>query len=153
MDAYIRGVIVTGAVCSVLMMLLPRGRTNKYVRYVSQLAVLLVLLAPISGMVDFVSGIRAEFPKVETGTSSVEQNIIAVSAENISRYIAESCAEKFSLTVENIKVRLILDESDTENVKITEIQIFTDEKRSEEKNRIKRYFEEMFCTKVYVFGP
>ena len=153
MDAYIRGVIVIGTVSSVLLMVLPEGGSTKYVKYVSQLAVLFVLLGPISGIFDFVTDIRMQLPEAETGISSVEQSVITVSAENISRYIAESCAEKFSLDVENIKVRLVLDESDISNVKIEEIQIFTSEKNSEEKERIRKYFEELLSAEVFVFGP
>ena len=153
MYAYIKGVIVIGAVSSLILTAIPPGREKRYVKYISQLAVLLVLLAPLSGIIDFVSSLRTEIPVQAEKESLAEDNVIAGSAENISRYIAENCAEKFSLDPVNIKVHLILDESDTENVKIEEIQIFTDEKRKEEKERIKKYFEELLCTEVYVFGP
>ncbi|MBQ8523701.1 MAG: hypothetical protein IJ457_03675 [Clostridia bacterium] len=153
METYIKGVIVMGSVCSVILSVLHGDSVKKYVRYISQLALLLVLLIPLSGALDFVGALRTDIVTPSVGESGAEVSVISKSAENISKYIAETCGEKFALDPNNIRVRLIIDESDPENVLITEIQLFTDVTGSEEKNRIKRYFEELLQTEVYVFGP
>jgi hypothetical protein len=155
METYVKGIIVIGAVCSVILTALPHGdeRTGRYVKYIAHLVTLLVIISPLSGLFSFAGSFTIDIPETEESESTSHTAVIAQAAENISRFITESCAEKFALDPVNVKVRLILDESDTENVKLEEIQIFCDEKRSEEKERIRRHFEELFETRVFVFGP
>ena len=155
MEAYVKGVIIIGAVSSVILSVLPRGeeRSGKYVKYIAGLAVLLIIISPIAGLFDFAHTFTTDLPSVDTGESELYSAVISKTADNISRFILDRCLEKFALDPAGVKVRLILNESDIENVEITEIQLFTEEKNSEKRERIRKYIEEIFETKVYVFGP
>ena len=156
MTEYIVSVITAGAVGTLLAMILPKESGSAgYVRYISQLVVLLVIIAPLGNISRFVSSINISPPVYEetAETDSGEKAVISKSAENISQYITEVCGSKFGFETESIRVRLVLDETDPENVIIEEIQIFTSEKSSEEKARAKKYFEEYLMTEVHIFGP
>jgi len=155
MEAYLKAVMVMGAVCSVILYSLPHGSdgAGKYVKYISQLATLLVITTPVIGMLSFTAEIPLSVPERPALESEAHSTVIAKAAENISRFITDSCCDKFGLDSESVRVKLIIDESDTQDVKIEEIQLFCNEKRSEEKERIRKYFEELLETKVYVFGP
>ena len=156
MAEYIISVITVGAVGSVLAMILPRdGGSSQYARYISQIVVLLVLLAPIGNLSKLVSSVNVSVPSYAApeDSSGGKEAVISKSAENISQYITEVCGNKFGFETENIRVRLIIDDEDPENVIIEEIQIYTSVKDSEDKARAKKYFEEMLMTEVHVFGP
>lgn len=156
MTGYIISVITVGAIGSLLAMILPReSGSAQYVRYISQMVVLLVIMAPLGNISRFVSSLNISVPRFEEkeDTGGGETAVISKSAENISLYITEVCGNKFGFETNNIRVRLVLDETDPENVIIEEIQIFTSEKNSEEKARAKKYFEEFLMTEVHIFGP
>jgi len=155
MEAYVKGIILIGAVGTVILSALPHGEggSGRYVKYIAGLTVLLVIISPITGLLDTSHSFSFEVPTVQKGESELYSAVISKTAENISRFISDRCLEKFSLDPESIRVRLLLDESDVESVEITEIQIYTEERKSEKRDRIRRYFGDLFETKVYVFGP
>lgn len=152
--AYLQGVIVTGALTSAILSIFPRSAgSGKYVRYAAQLMMLLVLISPISSIVKSVRGYELPSFHREVGESTFERDAISYSAVTLSKAICERCADEFSLDEESISVKLILDEEDTENIKINEVQIFLTEKEVSKRERVREYFEELLNTRVFVFGP
>ena len=156
MAGYITGVIIMGAVGSLLAMMLPRENgSSQYVRYISQLAVLLVLLSPLSKLSTSLLSFAVDVPfyEMQGDLTDNKEAVISKSAENISMYIKEICASQFSFDTENVRIKLILNDEDPENVIIEEVQIFTSEKDSDKRAEAAEYFKETLLTDVYVFGP
>lgn len=152
MEIYIKSIILIGALSSAVIAFLPNGGTSKYVSFAAQLVTLLVIIYPLSGAIGIAVKSFPELPRVEVEESQFCENVLSYSADSISRAISEHCAEKFSLDTENIRIRLIIDDSDIQSVKLTEVQLFISEANSERRHEICNYFEEMLQCRVYVFG-
>ena len=160
MAEYIKNVIIVGVVSAMSVMLLPKGaeQTGRYVRQIAAFALLTVILAPlknISGMVEdlknVVSGIT-EFESTKQEYADSADAVIGKSAETISKYIINVCTREFNTDETKMRVKLVLDEADTENVIIKEIQVFAVERDRELLYEIESYLKELFETEVHVFG-
>ncbi|MCI9449039.1 MAG: hypothetical protein HFE30_02145 [Clostridiales bacterium] len=159
MSEYIKNVMTAGAVCTLVMMLLPHGdgQNGKYVKYICSAVVLLIIISPIRSAASFFTDIKETVTEIEeTIPAETEEAeaaaVIGLTAENISEYIISVCGEKFGFDTEKIRVKLVIDDSDSENVIIEEIQLFTDENDRSRRDDLKKYLEELLLTDVRVFG-
>lgn len=158
MAEYIKNFIIAGTICSMFSLLAPSGeeKTGKYLRYISYFIVVLIIAAPIKNISEFITNIKAvtisDSNEEATNSNSFPETVIEKSSENISRYIIETCRDKFKCDTENITVKIILDDSDTENVIIKEVQIFLYGSNERYKNEIRDYFTEKLMCEVHTFG-
>ncbi len=154
MELYIRGVLLIGALSSAVLAFLPKdGGTTKYVSLTAQLLMLLVITAPLTSLGSLSLDDFPSRPQAEGGESRYTENVLSYSADSVSRAVAEQCEREFSLEAERIGVRLIIDDSDLQNVKITELQLFVEEKNASRRREIQEYFAKLLACRVYVFGP
>ncbi len=154
MELYIRSVLLIGALSSAVLAFLPKdGGTTKYVSLTAQLLMLLVITAPLASLGSLSLDALPSLPRAERGESRYSESVLSYSADSVSRAVAEQCAREFSLEAERIGVRLIIDDSDLQSVKITELQLFVEEKNASRRREIQEYFEKLLACRVYVFGP
>ena len=112
---YIYSVAVVSAVGGAACVFMPFGneKTEKFVRYVLSLAVLLLLISPILiffGSSDFFS--KEEIDKVtdqlareyESKSSGTRDFIISDGIKNVERRIGEAVANRYSVSAEDIEV-------------------------------------------------
>lgn len=160
MFGYVRNIIIVGVVSSLAVIALPKNaqKSGKYVRLLGSLAVLAVILSPLKDMSEIFSAVKEKAREV-SGTVDLteevpgENAVIGKTAENISSYIIKTCGEKFEIDTANVRVNLMLDESDVENVIIKEIKIYTKEHDRDVLDDAEKYFSELFSTRVFAFGP
>ncbi len=156
MTSYIQSIIITGVVSSLVITMLPSDSegAGKQVRYIAVLLLLLVILTPLSGVSGFIASLKESVGTIWGSTteavSGAEQNVVAKTAETLSEYIISVCHDRFTQEKDSLRVKLILDESDPESVRITEVQIFTRELDRTRREEIGAYFEELLQTKVFV---
>lgn len=159
MVEYIKSIIIMGTVSSLVVMALPSEseKVGKYVKYLSVLMLLAVMFSPLAGISGFVASVAEIFDDGTADNSTADSDasaeaVISQTAENLSEYIMNICRDKFGQKKDSLKVKLILDERDAENVVIDEIQIFTRELDRGEREKIAEYFKELLQTDVFVFG-
>ena len=160
MGEYIKNIIIAGTVCSVFSMLSPSGeeKTGKYIRYIAYFIVVIVIASPLKNISGFVSDIKDTLSAVtETKEIKAEYDgsdiVLEKTAENISKYIMDMCDEKFDIDKSLLRVKVIIDDTDKENVVIDEIQIYISKHIDEYKNsQIENYFRDALSTETYVFG-
>ena len=159
MFEYVRGIIIAGTACSMAMIALPRNSSGcgRYCRYLTSLIILAVILSPLRDVSALVTKVKETFDmsfsySVTEEEQSTANAVIGTSAGMISEYIIETSYEKFGFDRNTTRVKLILDENDTEHVVINEIQIYTDERDRDLLDSAKEYFSKLFDTKVFVFG-
>ncbi len=159
MITYIYSIIIIGSINTILTLILPYGensRCGKYFKYLSALAMLMILLAPLGSFIKFVTAIPSYFDFfTEESSEAVESGndvIIENAADNISNYIINICQTKFGMDKSKITVKLILDEKDPESIRIDEVQIYTNEKSPETRQSLRDYFKKELLCDVYVFG-
>lgn len=159
MIEYIKGVISAAAVSSIVLSALPgENRSNgKYVKFICALTLLLVILSPISGISKVISATKnslkafTEFHEADTSTSS-ERSIIDAASDEISKYIKDILAEKYNFDRSNIKVKIIINDDDPENVIIEEIQVFASERSAQARRKAEIYLSDKLLTEVRIFG-
>ena len=133
-------------------------RSGKYVKFVSGLAVLLLILSPLRGLSDFTAAVRKALRASVPVSEAVEKDlytdaVIEKTAEGVSDYIVRTLSEKYSMEKDKIRVRLVLNEEDRENVEICEIQVFTSEKDKTARESAAKYLWNSLKCEIHVFGP
>ena len=159
MTAYIRNIIIVGIATSLALSALPKNgsETEKYVKYLATFLILVTLLTPLSGFVGDFESVRetlsngySETPPFES--ENPDDPVIEKTSETIAKYILSVCKNKFGVDTSDAKVKVILDDTDKENVVIKELQIYTSEKDTETLSDIEKYFSEMLDADVFAFG-
>ena len=159
MTSYIRNIIIIGVATSLALSALPKngGANSKYVKYLATFLILVTILSPLSGLLGSADGLKETLSTKYDDVPSYESDkvtdpVIEKTAETIAKYILSVCKNKFGVDTSNSKVKVILDETDKENVVIKELQIFTNEKDTEILSDIEKYFSEMLGADVFAFG-
>ncbi len=158
MGEYIRNIILAGVVCSVFSALTPSGenKSGRYVRYMACIITLIVIASPLSKFSSAIGRIKSyadtEEPTQVVAEARPDSVIIEKSAENISRSIVDICEDRFGIDKNNVKIKLILNEEDKENVIIEEIQLFAGETNKNLRMKIETYFADLFGCRVFVLG-
>ncbi len=159
MTSYIRNIIIVGVATSLALSALPKNgsETEKYVKYLAAFLILVTLLTPLSGLVGEFESVRetmsSEYSETPTFDSEkTDDPVIEKTSETIAKYILSVCKNKFGVDTTNAKVKVILDDTDKENVIIKELQIYTSERDTEILSDIEKYFSEMLDTDVFAFG-
>ena len=132
-------------------------RSGKYVKFVSGLAVLLLILSPLRGLSDFTAAVRRTLKTSvtvsETPDMSYADAVTEKTAEGISDGIIRILSGKYSMDREKIRVRIVLNEEDPDNVEICEIQVFTSEKDKTVRESAAEFLSRTLLCEVHVFGP
>ena len=159
MTDYIRNVIIIGVATSIIIIALPKNseKSALYVKQLSSFVLLAVMLAPLKDLSLMTSALKS---KLDGITSSVESTdsvmdadaVIGMSAEGICSYIVELCERKYGFDGDLTDVKLIIDDSDVENVIIKEIQVFVPVSDNTATSAVEEDLEELFGVKVFVFG-
>lgn len=160
MTSYIRNIIIVGVASSLAISALPKnsGQSGKYVKYLASFLILAALLAPMNDLLGVFGEVKDTFSESFEGyvPESLDETgdpVIEKTAETIAKYVLSICNSKYGIDTENARVKVILDDSDKENVVIKELQIYTSEKDREVLCDVEKHFSEMLEAKVYAFGP
>jgi len=157
--SYIRNIIIVGVAASLAVSALPKNssESGKYVKYLASFLILVTLLSPVKELLHNLSDVKevfsGSFEEAVTEEENTSDPVIEKTAETIAKYVLSICRSKFGVDTENARVKVILDDTDKENVVIKELQIYTSEKDREVLNDIEKHFSKMLEADVFAFGP
>ena len=148
-----------GVATSLALSALPKSSsaTAKYVKYLAAFLILVTLLTPLRDFKGDFEAVRETLSADYSETTLPESGkaddpVVEKTCETIAKYILSVCSNKFGVDTADAKVKVILDDSDKENVVIKELQIYTRERDTELLLEIEKYFSEMLDTNVFAFS-
>ena len=161
MSEYIRSIIVASCAAAALTSILPEDgeHGNRYVKYICAVVLLLVIAAPLRGISSFISSARDAVDAMShlsgqmTVGSSEHGAVIDAAADNISRYITDTLAERYGFDRDGIRIRLVINDDDPDAVTIDEVQVYSSERSEEARRRAMEYLSESLMCDVRIFGP
>ena len=159
MGKYVAEIICAAVAAGVVGLLVPDGENGvgRYVRYLSYLLIVIVVASPVSRIREIISAIPTESAggavTVSGDGDEYGDLIMKKTAENIADRVISVCRDRFGVDGDKIRVHVILDDGDRQNVNIGEVQIFLGVRVDSYKDgRIERYFRDELGCPVHVFA-
>ncbi len=158
--AYIKCLIITMAICSLILYLAPEfaGSTKKYLQYLCGLVMLITLISPLMKSCESIESIKEEavsfFSEWERIPSSqpesireaVVQGTVTETAYAIMTYLHS----EYKLPRNGISVSVITD--DGESPVINELHLYLSNCSAADREKIRMDIESMIQITTYVFG-
>ena len=120
MKTYLLSLIASAAVAALVGFLSPEGNLGKYVKLVSTLLLLTVILAPLPTAIGSLRDLPALFRKTKTEAQTEEeslQNVLdATSKTYFAAELTERLEEKFSITPGELSVVIRWEDRDEESI-------------------------------------
>ncbi len=153
--SYFGEIIVVVAVSGVLYAASPDGKTKKYVHFVISLCVLAATVFPLISLAEDLPKTILSFEDAASDVQMRQEEeltgvLVETSKAEIEEAITALLCKKFDYAASDIDVNLTLDESDTQNIKITAISVTVSKVTTQTRARMKEYLEEMFLGETTV---
>ncbi len=154
MRAYLVSILTVALVSGILNSLSPDTKLGKYIRMISSLAVVMIILYPLAR----VSGSLLSFADMISGSEytayagdSYEDLVLRQTRSNLEESLKDMLYSRFSIAKASIRADFILDASDIESVSIERIDIGIYPSVSDWLSAdISEYIGGIFNCKVYV---
>lgn len=128
---YFRDIVITSALCGIIISLTPESEkgAGKYIKYLTSLTLLLVILAPLSSLrtsADEISNaVRGFFSSADSDlqTQNAYSSAISMNASALSDSLTDSILGEFDLAEDDLAVTITLDTSDPTSLTVASVTV------------------------------
>ncbi len=126
MKAYLVSILTVALAVGIMNALSPDAKLGKYVKYLSSLVVVLIILSPlarVSGSLLSFSDMMSSSEYSGDGEGGLENSVLNQTKKNLENSLKDMLYSRFSIAEASVNADFILDASDIEAVVIERIDI------------------------------